>query len=198
MLRLFGLCLGLLSTVCVTAGDAARAGDAYQQADSFRDRFEVRFGVGMHGVGSVESGTVSLNPEIVFPQIRFADWPADPRWAFIIPRFHVGAGINLSGRTSYGYAGALWTLDVTDRMFLEAFLGGALHNGSLNGNAALNQAALGCRVLFHVGGSVGYRVTQRWSVMFTFDHLSNGNAVLDGCSRNQGLNEYLLRAGYSF
>ena len=25
-----------------------------------------------------------------------------------------------------------------------------------------------------------------------------GNAVLDGCSRNQGLNEYLIRAGYSF
>jgi hypothetical protein len=197
MLRLFGLCLGLLSLVCVTAGEVARAADAFQQADSFRDRFEFRFGVGMHGVGSVESGTVSLNPEIVFPQIHL-DWPADPRWAFIIPRFHVGGMANLSGRTSYGYAGALWTLDLTDRMFVEGFVGGALHDGSLNGNAAANQAALGCRLLFHVGGSVGYRVTQKWSVMFTFDHLSNGNAVLNGCSRNQGLNAYLVRAGYSF
>jgi hypothetical protein len=34
--------------------------------------------------------------------------------------------------------------------------------------------------------------------MFTFAHVSNGNAVLDACGRNQGLNEYLARVGYSF
>jgi hypothetical protein len=34
--------------------------------------------------------------------------------------------------------------------------------------------------------------------MFTFAHVSNGNAALGACSRNQGLNEYLIRAGYSF
>ena len=198
MSRLFGLCLGLLSIVCVTVGGPVRAEDAFQPADSFRDRFQFRFGVGMHGVGSVESGTVSLNPEIVFPQVRFTDWPADPRWAFIIPRFHAGGMINLSGRTSYGYMGALWTLSVSGRVFVEGFLGGAMHDGSLTGNAAANQAALGCRLLFHVGGSIGYRITQQWSVMFTFDHVSNGNPVLNGCSRNQGLNEYLLRVGYSF
>jgi len=198
MFRLFGLLIGFVSIFAVTIGSSARAADGFQQADSFRDRFEFRFGVGMHGVGSVESGTVGLNPEIVFPQLRFADWPTDPQWAFIIPRLHVGGMVNLSGRTSYGYVGALWTLNVTERLFAEAFVGGAVHDGSLSGNSAANQAALGCRVLFHVGGSVGYRVTQNWSVMFTFDHLSNGNAVLDGCSRNQGLNEYLLRVGYSF
>jgi hypothetical protein len=197
MSRLCGHCLGLLSIICVTISGPVRAADAFQAADSFRDRFEVRFGVGLHGVGSVESGTVSLNPEIVFPQIRFSDWPTDPRWAFIIPRLHVGGMANLSGRTSYGYMGALWTLNA-ERIFIEAFLGGAVHNGSLIGNAVANQAALGCRLLFHAGGSVGYRITQNWSVMFTFDHVSNGNAALDGCPRNQGLNEYLLRVGYSF
>jgi lipid A 3-O-deacylase len=204
MFRLHGLLFGLVSIISATAGGTAHAADVfqpmdtYQRVDTFRDRFEFRFGVGMHGVGSVESGTVSLNPEIVFPQLRLGDWPIDPRWAFLIPRLHIGGMANLSGRTSYGYAGALWTLGVTERLFVEGFLGGALHDGSLTGNAAANQAALGCRLLFHVGGSVGYRITQQWSVMFTFDHLSNGNAVLDGCSRNQGLNEYLLRVGYSF
>lgn len=198
MSRLCGLCLGLLSIICVTISGPVRAADAFQAADSFRDRFEVRFGAGLHGVGSVESGTFSLNPEVIFPQLRFTDWPFDPRWAFMIPRLHAGGMINLSGRTSYGYMGALWTLSVSERVFVEGFLGGALHNGSLAGNAAANQAALGCRLLFHAGGSVGYRITQKWSVMFTFDHVSNGNAALDGCSRNQGLNEYLLRVGYSF
>jgi hypothetical protein len=197
MSRLCGLCLGLLSTICVTVSGPVWAADAFQPVDGFHDRFEVRFGAGLHGVGSVENGTVSLNPEIVFPQIRLADWPTDPRWAFIIPRLHAGGMINLSGRTSYGYMGALWTLNVSERVFVEAFLGGAVHNGSLAGNLAANQAALGCRLLFHGGGSVGYRITQNLSVMFTFDHVSNGNAVVDGCPRNQGLNEYLLRVGYS-
>ena len=195
MYRPLGLLFGLVSFLTLLAGDIARA-DSVQRGDTFRDRFEFRFGVGMHGVGSVESGSVALNPEIVFPQLRLGDWPADPRWAFFIPRLHMGGMANLSGRTSYGYLGALWTLELTERFFIEGFLGGAVHDGSLNGS--VNQVALGCRVLFHSGGSIGYRITPQWSVMFTFDHLSNGNAVLNGCSRNQGLNEYLLRVGYSF
>jgi lipid A 3-O-deacylase len=197
MFRPRSLLAGLITFVSVALSGPASAGDDVGRPDSFRDRFEFRFGAGMHGVGSVERGTVSLNPEIVFPQFRLWDWPTDPYWAFVIPRIHVGGMANLSRRTSYGYAGALWTVDLGKRFFLEGFLGGALHNGSLSGNPALNQAGLGCRLLFHSGGSLGYRITQQWSVMFTFDHLSNGNAVLNACSRNQGLNEYLLRVGYS-
>jgi hypothetical protein len=166
--------------------------------DSFRDRFEFRFGGGAHGVGSIESGTVDLNAELIFPQLHLFDWQADPSLAWLMPRINVGGMANLSGRTSYLYAGFLWTYEFTNRLFLEGFLGGAVHNGSINGDPANHMAALGCHQLFHVGTSLGYRVTSQWSMMFTFAHVSNGNAVLDGCGRNQGLNEYLVRAGYSF
>jgi hypothetical protein len=201
MTRQLGLCLSLLSLWWLSAGEPAGAADVFQpapQVDSFRDRFELRFGVGAHGVGSVERGAVAINGELVFPQMRIGDWQTDPAWAFLIPRLHMGGVTNFSDRTSYGYVGALWTFDITDGFFLEGFLGGATHDGSLNGDQANKQAALGCRLLFHTGGSIGYRFAPQWTVMFTFDHVSNGNAVLNGCGRNQGLNEYLLRVGYSF
>jgi hypothetical protein len=168
------------------------------RVDSFRDRFEFRFGVGAHGVGSVESGSVDLNPEIVFPQLPLFGLPADPAWAWIVPRFHLGGMINLAGRTSFGYAGLVWTYQFINGVFVEGFFGGAVHNGSLAGNPAAHEAALGCRGLFHAGASIGYRINPQLSLMATFDHISNGNAALDVCSRNQGLNEYLIRAGYSF
>jgi hypothetical protein len=199
MSRLLGLLVGLISILCVVDGAPGWAADAaLQRVDSFRDRFEFRFGLGAHGVGSVEKGAVAINGEVVFPQLRLGDWPSDAPWAFLVPRLHVGGTTNFSGRTSYGYVGALWTFEVTNRLFLEGFLGGAAHNGSLSGDPANHRAALGCRLLFHSGGSIGYRFAPQWSVMFTFDHLSNGNAAFDACSRNQGLNEYLLRVGYSF
>ena len=54
--------------------------------------------------------------------------------------------------------------------------------------------ALGCRVLFHHGVSIGYRLTDNWSVMGTFAHISNGTL----CSRNVGQNDYGVRLGYTF
>ncbi len=62
-------------------------------------------------------------------------------------------------------------------MVWEIFFGGAVHDGSINGTSDLN--ALGSRVLFNVGGSVGYRFDAHWSVMATFDHMSNGKSVFD-------------------
>jgi hypothetical protein len=185
-----------LMTLPAIAADVARPD--VSPRDSFRDRFEFRFGAGAHGVGSIESGTVDVNGELVFPQLHLFDWQNDPGLAFLMPRINIGGMINTAGRTSYMYAGFLWTYEITNRLFLEGFLGGALHNGSLNGDPANNMAALGCRQLFHVGTNLGYRITADWSVMFTFAHVSNGNAALGACSRNQGLNEYLIRAGYSF
>ena len=47
--------------------------------------------------------------------------------------------------------------------------------------------------------SIGYRFNSHWSVMFTFDHLSNGSGIgLSNCGRNKGLNNYGARIGYTF
>ena len=58
---------------------------------------------------------------------------------------------------------------------------------------------LGCRTLFHAGGSIGFVPIPKWSVIATFEHLSNGNSLFGtGCSQNQGLNNYGVKIGYSF
>jgi lipid A 3-O-deacylase len=157
-------------------------------------RAEVRVGGFAHGVGSVESGTFDLNGELVLPRLPFGqgEW-----WSFLVPRPHIGGIANLDNRSSYVYGGALWTVPLVYGFFWEAFFGGAAHNGSLNGT--FDHVALGCQPLFHVGGSLGYTVTQNLHVMFTIDHVSNGNEVFGtDCNRNQGLNNYGLRLGYSF
>ena len=165
------------------------------------DRFELRFGAFAHGIGSVEQGTFDINAEAVSPRLSFGTITGP--WAFLIPRLHVGGNWNTSDRTSFAYTGFLWTIPVWDRFFVEGYIGPAVHNGSLGPTDTL--AGLGCPVLFHAGGSIGYQLTPNLSVIGTFDHLSNGRTVFGvqcgtnlAPGRNQGLNNYGLRVGYSF
>jgi len=190
---LFQVCFGIL---CLFgAGAVAVAGDASSDLGNlFAEHYEFRLGGFAHGVGGVESGSVDVNAELIFPQL----WPniVAPSWNWLVPRPHIGVSVNTAGKTDYGFAGGLWSFNVTRRFFVETFVGGAVHDGTINGDP--NRAALGSRVLFHVGGSVGYRLTDNWNVLFTFEHLSNGNAALHAAPSNQGLNEYGLRVGYLF
>lgn len=163
------------------------------------DSFEVRFGAFAHGVGSIEKNTLDLNAELVSPRL----FRIEGLLSAFIPRLHAGGNLNVSGRTSFAYLGLLWTIPVYDRFFIEGFVGPAVHNGSLSPTATL--AGLGCPVLFHAGGSIGYRLSDHWRVMGTFSHLSNGRGVFgvdcgtnQGPGRNQGQNNYGIRLGYSF
>jgi lipid A 3-O-deacylase len=152
------------------------------------DRWEIRGG-GFYHCCFVESGHTALGGEIVMPRLF-----APPAWLpeFFIPRIHVGGVADLNGGTSYGFAGLLFTLNVTDRIFLEPFVGVAVSDGSALGDARHNP--IGCTTLIHSGGNVGYRFDSHWSVMATLDHISNGNI----CSRNVGVNNYGGKIGYSF
>ena len=126
----------------------------------------------------------------LFPAVN--DW-----WSFLLPRAYVAGMINVNCATSSLRAGANWLFPFTERIFSEIYFGGAVHDGSLVGSA--DQNALGSRVLFNVGGSLGYRFAPRWSAMVTFDHLSNGNRVLPtGFARNQGINSVGARLSYAF
>jgi hypothetical protein len=164
------------------------------------DRWEARFGVFAHGIGSAESDTVDLNGEIATPRLPLG---VTGFWSFLVPRIHFGGSLNLSGRTDVLYTGLLWTMPVFDRFFVEGFIGPAIHNGSIVPTAT--HAGLGCHTLFHVGGSVGYRFNEHWSVQGTFEHLSNGRGIFGiDCGTNQipggnqGLNNYGVRVGYAF
>jgi lipid A 3-O-deacylase len=201
---LFGL--ALVGAFAAAGLDVARAADMYWPTGPApvldpANLFEARFGVFAHGVGSVEEGTVDLNGSIVTPRILPGVTGA---WSFLVPRVHFGGAANLSDRTSFVYTGAVWTIPVWDRVFAEAYVGPAVHNGSLGPTSTL--AGLGCPVLFHAGASLGYRFTERWSVMGTFEHLSNGKTLfgvncgtnLAATGSNQGLNNYGVRVGYGF
>jgi lipid A 3-O-deacylase len=164
-------------------------------------RSEVRFGVFAHGIGGVEKGTIDLNPEFVFPRLPFwrTEW-----WNVLVPRPHLGGLINLEGRTSSFYAGALWSVPLPYRTFFEFFVDADKHNGYENFPPA-GRAGLGCPLLFHVGGSLGYNISQHWNVMLTFDHLSNGKHVfgtacegLGTSTPNPGINDWGARVGYAF
>lgn len=177
--------------VAVPATDQATPPVAYINPN----HYEVRFGAFDHGVGSVERNTVDINAEFVFPRLPFgqAEW-----WDFAVPRPHLGGLGNISGRTSSAYAGALWTVPFTTQIFGEAFVDGAVHDGYLVSGVP-DHSALGCRELFHAGGSLGYAITPQWSVMLSFDHLSNGKSLFGTpCKGNEGVNDYGLRFGYSF
>lgn len=165
--------------------------------------FDIRFGVALHGVGSHEHNTADLMGEFLTPRL-----PAfqDSFLQYLMPRFHAGGSANLSGRTSFGYAGIAWTWPIYRGFFLEPFIDGAVHNGSIEGSPTMS--ALGCDYLFHAGVSAGYRFSEHWSVLGTFEHLSNGkqlfgvncgtNQNVPGSNGNQGLNNYGVKVGYSF
>jgi len=154
-------------------------------------QYELRGGLVGEGLGR-ETGTVGLNAELVFP--RFMTLPVLPD--FFTPRFHLGGVGNLMGKTSYAYAGALWTVNYTERIFGETFFGGTIHNGEL-GYTDPTRNALGCRGLWQVGANLGYRFDQHLSVMATYDHSSTNEAITK-CTPNQGLNQFGLRIGYGF
>jgi lipid A 3-O-deacylase len=191
----FGLLCALACAAWLVGQAPARAADVgYSPTPpSQLTGWEIRAGAFAHGVGSAEEGTVDLNAEIIAPKL----FAAPGIWNYFVPHFHAGGMLNLSGKTSAVYAGALWRFPVIERLFVEGFFGGAVHNGSLDDSRGTN--ALGCNPLFHVGGSVGYQITERWSAIFTFDHLSNGRRVFGtDCDRNVGVNNYGLRLGFSF
>ncbi len=140
-----------------------------------------------------ERGTSNLNGELVLPKF----WHASGRFDELLPRLHFGVTGNLESRTSYVYAGALWTLNYGVRKFAELSLGGLVHDGQLTGSDP-RLARLGCRELYEVGFNLGYRMSPRISLMLSFDHGSNGKQYLSGCRFNEGLDVLGVRFGYRF
>lgn len=156
--------------------------------------FEVRLGGFAHGVGSVERGTFDASLQVVLPKFLADNYGW---WNFLNPHTYVGGMLNTDGRTSSVRAGLLWQIPFTDRFFGEIFFGGAYADASTVGDAT--RSALGSRALFNVGGSIGYRFTPQWSVLVTFDHLSNGRTVFGtGFDRNVGVNNYGAQISYAF
>ena len=87
----------------------------------------------------------------------------------------------------------VWTWNLTRNIFLEPMFGGSYNDDYTISNLP-DRASLGCHAMFHTGASLGYRLTDRWSVMATWDHVSNAYA----CVRYDAINDYGVKFGYSF
>jgi len=152
---------------------------------------ELRGGILAHNPAGRESGSADVNLELLFVK---PFQPADPVMAFFVPRIHLGTTINTAGDTSHVYAGFTWTYDFTDRLFAEASIGAGFHNGKTGNFVPLDRIALGCSPLFRESASLGYRISQNWSVMASVEHMSNAGL----CRDNPGITNYGVRVGYVF
>jgi lipid A 3-O-deacylase len=151
---------------------------------------EVRMGLTAQDPVSPERGTVNLSGLILFNR------PFQPGGApaAFMPLPHLGYSLNLAGKTSHLHAGLTWRLDLTRSLFVEASLGGALHDGVVGRYAAEGRNALGCRALFREAASLGYRLENGWTITATVEHLSNGGR----CDANRGLTNVGVMLGYQF
>jgi len=154
--------------------------------------WEARIGAGVANPGGREGGLLNVGGEVLSPRPftlpdRFAN-------AFI-PRFHLGASANFNG-TRYAYAGATWTVDLTDKLFVEASLGAALNDGKTGSVIPENRLNVGCNTGTREAAALGVRLNDRWSLVATLEHFST-----TGCSdRDQprGPANFGARLGYSF
>jgi lipid A 3-O-deacylase len=152
--------------------------------------WEVRFGGLVHDYESPESGSVDLNGEVLFPKI----WHANGFWDQFIPHPDLGFTANFVGKTSNVYGGAAWNFDLTQRIFLSADFGLGLNNGKTGTVVPPGHSRIGCNWWFHESASLGYRLTDSWSIMGTIEHSSNAGL----CVENRGVTNYGVRLGYQF
>ncbi len=110
-------------------------------------------------------------------------------------RPHVGITLSSEG-TSLAYAGLTWEHNFRSGWFLDGSVGLAVHDGERprrKNEQTLEEAetekAMGCRLVFHLGVSAGYRISPHWNVAAHYEHLSNGTI----CGGNEGLENIGIR-----
>ena len=184
----------LLCTNVVLAEDIQKTEPQLTQSDNVRRMgygilSELRLGVMAHDVGIFgrkEEDGVNVNVELLFnsPELLSTIWS---------PRFHAGFSINSSDSTNQTYIGLTWSWDFLDKMFAEASLGGAVHDGETL-TIRNDRKSLGCKVLLRESVAVGYSISKAHSVSVMLDHISNAKL----CKSNEGLDSLGMRYGYRF
>lgn len=195
LMRLVAMVAAMATAGAACAADLApavpAAAAAVPAAYSVWPGYELRLGVFAHDPWSPEKGSVDINAEALTPRLFAIE---DATWRWLAPRAHIGATVNTAGKTSSLYAGLSWTVDIGEKVFVEASFGGAVHNGKTGTLVYPDHNALGCSPLFRESASIGYRFTPALSIMATVEHLSNGGL----CTQNRGLTNVGARVGYSF
>ncbi len=152
---------------------------------------EIRIGWLAHDIDAVsfnrEDGS-NINAELLFTPL-----PLEIFHKIGSPRPHLGTSINSHGDTSQIYAGFTWQWKLPNRFFIEAMFGGAFHDGNTDLETS-DRKALGSKVLFRLGTSLGYHINEHINISILFDHISN--AYLK--EENEGMDNLGIRIGYRF
>jgi hypothetical protein len=190
------LCAFVFSCAPVAAGQAAETspfGDLLSPEATYRLHapFEARLGVFAHEPGAPEKGSADVSGEVVFGNIIST---TDAWWSFATMRADIGGTYNTAGKTNGIYAGPIWTLALTDKLFVEGSVGGAFNDGMTGPIKPVHRSGMGCHWGFHESASIGYNLTEHWSVMATAEHYSNLNL----CALNHGVSNFGVRVGYTF
>ncbi len=164
---------------------------------------EVRFGFLYHedSRGSRVFSTHDKDREGSIFDATFEILLVKPKWNFtnpllnfaLTPRLRAGTSINFGGGTSHVNGGLAWDVDLFKRLFAEAALGIAAHNGYLGNNLG-NGRKMGCNPLAYMSGSFGRSFGQHWRIMLMVEHLDN----FEACHENGQLTNIGARAGYRF
>ena len=151
---------------------------------------ELRIGVLDHDSDLLRERHETSDPDINL-EARFAS-PDFLSWAFS-PNPLIGANINTGNGTSVAYAGLGWTFFLTEGIFTDFTLGGAVHDGSTSGFST-DSRNYGCRFGFHESFSLGYSFDGHNAIMASIDHMSNASL----CDHNDGLTNLGIRYAYKF
>lgn len=135
-----------------------------------------------------ESG---IDPNV---EIQFAPIERGIGRAMGAPRPHLGASINFDGETSALYGGFTFELLSHRRLFIDGFLGLALHNGPLHKDELRCQAESDCgfgyRMIPRLGLEAGIRLSGHDAVSVFYDHMSHGELFN---SENEGIDHVGFR-----
>ena len=202
MKRWFGIATFIAILAC--AGTPAQADETglYATPAAGSVISDVRFGIYAHDmyphwipwdVGDYTFDQIEdVNFEVLF---RLPDVDA-VRWLGA-PKVNLGATVNLDGQESLAHLALTWQVPVADTpVFVEASIGGAIHNGILTGTFG-GRGTLrpqGCRIGFYTSAGLGVNFNENVYGMLAYEHMSNA----DLCSPNFGVSNMGLKLGIRF
>lgn len=192
MPRTIVICRSLCIAAWLTGNAAARAAEPPPAAFSWLD--EMTIGVMAHDPTRVqERGSLDARFEALTSPIARAASDASPFAALLAPRLALGATLNSAGKTDFAYLGPAWRFDLVGPLFLDGEFGLALNNYRPRADGLyLN---LGSHVTFHEEIGLGLRLSERWDVIATAEHISHAALFAHA---NAGLTDVGVRLGYRF
>lgn len=193
-LPLLAVCLAVSAASAQTRSLSGSVSSYAPATEPPAPAWEARVGAGLANPGGREGGLPNLSADLLSPRLI----PLSDRLAAaFIPRFNIGASLNLNG-TRYAYAGATWTFDVTRDVFVEASFGAALNDGKTGLVIPENCLAVGCNTGTREAAALGFRLSDRWSLVTTLEHFSTVGCSDKPGTGNRGPANIGARLGYTF